>query len=343
MAQRLVVQDLTTYFYMPQGTVIKAVDGVSLRVNRGETCAIVGESGSGKSVFCRSMLGLINEPGRIIRGSVLLDGNNLLSLDEKHLEQIRGRKIGLVLQEPMAALNPLLTIGYQLMEPMRVHLGLSRSEARTRAVELLAEVQISDPSSRLRQYPVHLSGGMRQRVMIAIALSCEPDVLIADEPTTALDVTVQAQILDMLDLIRERRDLAVILVTHNLGLVAQHADYIYVMYAGRIVEHGPTADVFASPSHPYTVDLLRSVPRIDMPKGTLLEPIRGNPPDLARLPRGCSYRERCDFAVDICGEIAPGLVNVQADCSVACYQWAQVRLLAAGQNEPPSSSTQGVS
>ena len=296
-----------------------AVNGISYSVNPGEIVAIVGESGSGKTAAALAVLGLIPQPpGQITGGEVLFKGTDLLQLPEEQLRQIRGRRIGMIFQEPMTSLNPVLSIGRQMTEGMRLHLGMTRRAADARAVELLRMVGIADPERRLRQYPHHFSGGMRQRVMIAIALACEPLLIMADEPTTALDVTIQAQILELMQDLTRRLGVALVIITHNLGVVARYADRVNVMYAGRIVEHGSAASLYRRPSHPYTIGLLNSVPRLDRPRGLPLEPIPGSPPDPARPQHGCSFAPRCRFAGSRCWVDRPGTVNFgdghTADC-----------------------------
>ncbi len=304
---------------------VRAVRDLSLRVDRGDIVALVGESGSGKSVTALAVLRLLpTPPARIEGGRILFEGRDLLQFDEEAMRQLRGRRIGMVFQEPMTSLNPLLSIGRQLTEAMEVHLGLGRSEARRRAVGLLEAVGIPDPAGRLRQYPHQLSGGMRQRVMIAIALSCEPDLVIADEPTTALDVTIQAQILEVMQDLCTRLGVALLLITHNLAIVARYAHRVNVMYAGRLVESGEAAALYRRPAHPYTVGLLESVPRLDRPRGTPLEPIPGNPPDPAALPSGCAFRPRCRFAQAHCAERLPELVEVEPGHRAACFEYRRL-------------------
>jgi oligopeptide/dipeptide ABC transporter ATP-binding protein len=303
----LEVSELHTEFRTGLG-VVAAVDGISYTVDRGETVAIVGESGSGKTAGALSLLRLIPDPpGRITRGRILFDGRDLLRLPEEEMRQVRGGDIGMVFQEPMTSLNPVLTIGRQIGETVEQHRGANRAAAERRAVELLGLVGIADPARRLRQYPHQLSGGMRQRIMIAIALACDPKLIIADEPTTALDVTIQAQILELMKELTRRLDVALIIITHNLGVVARYAHRVNVMYAGRIVESGPAAVIYRDPRHPYTIALLRSVPRLDRPRQARLDPIAGQPPDLTRLDGGCAFRPRCRFAVAACGLRRPAL------------------------------------
>jgi len=307
MPPLLEVKGLHTEFRTGAG-LVRAVDGVSYTVHPGETVAIVGESGSGKSVGAMSILRLIPDPpGRITQGEILFAGRDLLSLSAEEMREVRGSEIGMIFQEPMTSLNPVLTIGRQITETLQQHRGADRATADRRAVELLTLVGIADPERRLRQYPHQLSGGMRQRIMIAIALTCEPRLIIADEPTTALDVTIQAQILELMAELTRRLNVALIIITHNLGVVARYAKRVNVMYAGRLVESGSAIEVYHDPRHPYTMALLRSVPRLDRPRQARLDPVDGQPPDLTRLDGGCAFRPRCRFAVEACGESRPSL------------------------------------
>ena len=320
MASLLEIEGLKVEFDTPQG-VVKAVDGQSYHVEPGETVAVVGESGCGKSVSAMAILGLVpSPPGRVTGGTIRFDGRDLLTIGDDAMRTIRGREIAMVFQEPMTSLNPVRSIEMQLTESMREHLGLTAAEAWDRAVEQLGLVGISEPEHRLKQYPHHFSGGMRQRVMIAIALSCEPRLIIADEPTTALDVTIQAQILQLMKDLTERLGVALVLITHNLGVVARYADRVNIMYAGKIVETGTTMQIFASPKHPYTIGLLGSVPRLDKRRGRRLKPIDGQPPDLARLDDGCAYRPRCTWAVDACALSFPPLEAVDDGHRTACFR-----------------------
>jgi oligopeptide/dipeptide ABC transporter ATP-binding protein len=321
VSRLLEIDRLQTYFYSSAG-VIKAVDGISFDVDQGETIAVVGESGCGKSVSALSILRLVAEPpGRIVGGSIRFQNKDLLKLSDEEIREVRGREIAMVFQEPMTSLNPVLTIGRQLTETMEQHLDMSREQAVARAIELLGMVGISDPERRLRQYPHHFSGGMRQRVMIAMALCCEPKLIIADEPTTALDVTVQAQILELMKDLTRRLGVALIIITHNLGIVARYADRVNVMYAGRIIESGTAHDIYHHPRHPYTLALLRSVPRIDQPRRARLDPVQGQPPDLARLGAGCAFHPRCGFAVVRCLSQAPPLERIDdGDHLAACWE-----------------------
>ncbi len=324
MAKLLDIHNLRTQFKTSAG-VVKAVDGISYDVEQGETVAIVGESGCGKSVSAMSILRLIPDPpGKIVEGVINFEGRNLLELDDEEIRKVRGAQISMVFQEPMTSLNPVLSIGQQLTETILLHLGVSEEEANKRALDLLGMVGISDAARRLKQYPHHLSGGMRQRVMIALALSCEPKLIIADEPTTALDVTIQAQILELMKDLSRRLGVALIIITHNLGVVARYADRVNVMYAGKIVEMGTAEQVYHNPRHPYTVGLLASVPRMDVHRGRRLVPIEGQPPDLTRLDDGCSYRPRCRWAIDRCASEFPPLENAGDDQMVACWRMAEM-------------------
>jgi oligopeptide/dipeptide ABC transporter ATP-binding protein len=321
----LEIGDLRTQFFTSAGTV-KAVDGISYDVNEGETIAIVGESGCGKSISALSILRLIPDPpGRIVGGSIRYKGRDLLKLSDEEIRNVRGKDIAMVFQEPMTSLNPVLTIGRQLTETLQQHLKMTREQANARAVELLNMVGIAEPERRLKQYPHHLSGGMRQRVMIAIALCCEPKLIIADEPTTALDVTIQAQILELMKDLTRRLGVALIVITHNLGIVARYADRVNVMYAGKIIESGTAGDIYHDPRHPYTLALLKSVPRMDQPRRARLDPVHGQPPDLSRLDAGCSFRPRCGFAVARCAGETPPLAHAGADGHVAaCWESGRV-------------------
>jgi len=310
---------------------VPAVDGISYTVERGETVAIVGESGSGKTAGALSILRLIPDPpGRITCGQILFANRDLLRLSDEEIRQVRGGDIGMIFQEPMTSLNPVLTIGRQITESLEQHRGADRATAQKRAVELLGLVGIADPTRRLRQYPHQLSGGMRQRVMIAIALACDPKLIIADEPTTALDVTIQAQILELMKQLTHRLDVALIIITHNLGVVARYANRVNVMYAGRIVESGPAAQIYHDPRHPYTMALLRSVPRLDRPRQARLDPVEGQPPDLTRLDDGCSFRPRCRFAVEACAGSRPPLHQVgKGPHFAACFRSGEIASAAA--------------
>ncbi|MFO7772666.1 MAG: ABC transporter ATP-binding protein [Dehalococcoidia bacterium] len=318
----LEVRDLKTHFFTHDG-VVKAVDGVSYYVAEEETIGIAGESGCGKSVGALSVMRLIpNPPGRIVGGEVIFDGKDLLKLTGEEMRHVRGGKIAMIFQEPMSSLNPVLTVGRQMSEALEIHLGMDRREARKRSVELLQLVAIPDAEKRLDDYPHQFSGGMRQRVMIAMALSCNPKLVIADEPTTAVDVTIQAQLLEIMKDVTERFGTALILITHNLGVIARHARRVYIMYAGKVVETGLAGDVYGAPRHPYTIGLLASVPRLDSALGTKLVPIDGEPPDMGHLPQGCAFRPRCICAVERCAQEAPPLKLVGEQHYAAC--WADV-------------------
>ena len=318
MPPLLEVVDLETHFRTQDG-LVKAVNGVSFHVEKGETLGIVGESGSGKSVTSMSVMRLIpSPPGKIAGGKILFDGEDLVKCDEDEMRKIRGKNIAMIFQDPMTSLNPVLTIGRQITEALELHLRLTGREAERRAAELLALVGIPSPQKRLDDYPHQFSGGMRQRVMIAMALSCNPDLLIADEPTTALDVTIQAQILELINRLKRELDMAVIIITHDLGVVAGMADRIIVMYAGKIIEEGPTNQIFADPRMPYTIGLLQSIPRLDEERGRRLSPIRGLPPDLINLPAVCPFSPRCDFVQDACYKQVPPLRPVAPNQRAAC-------------------------
>ena len=324
MTKLLEVKNLTTQFFTTAG-IVQAVDNVSFDIDEGETVAVVGESGCGKSVSALSILRLIPwPPGKIVSGSIHFAGQDLLALSDDEIRTIRGREISMVFQEPMTSLNPVLSIGLQLTETMEHHLGISNNEAHQKAVELLGLVGISEPERRLSQYPHHLSGGMRQRVMIALALSCEPKLIIADEPTTALDVTIQAQILELMKNLTKQMGVALIVITHNLGVVARYADRVNVMYAGKLVEMGQAREIYHDPHHPYTLGLLASVPRMDQPRGTRLIPIDGQPPDLTLLDSGCAFRPRCRFAVDQCATEIPPLQTVDHEHASACWRVSEI-------------------
>jgi oligopeptide/dipeptide ABC transporter ATP-binding protein len=313
------VRGLRTHFHTSAG-VIRAVDGVSWDVRKGETVALVGESGCGKSVSALSVMRLVSAPaGRIVGGEILFKGRNLLALSEEEMRRVRGREIGMIFQEPMTSLNPVLTIGRQLTETVETHLAMTSAQSQARAVELLSLVGIPEGARRLRQFPHQFSGGMRQRIMIAMALACDPALVLADEPTTALDVTIQAQILELMKSLSRRLGAAIMMITHNLGVVARYADRVNVMYAGKIVERATAREIYANPRHPYTLGLLRSVPRLDEPRRAKLQPIPGQPPDLSRLPAGCSFAPRCAYAIDRCRVEEPGLDPVAADHLSACW------------------------
>ena len=319
MSQPLLsVRNLVTRFRTGRGQ-ITAVNNVSFDVAAGETLAIVGESGSGKSVTALSILRLIPDPpGHIESGEILFDGQDLLKLSDAEIRAVRGDRIAMIFQEPMSSLNPSLTVGMQVAEPINLHRKLPWRQALDKARELLGMVRMSDTASRVTAYPHQFSGGMRQRAMIAMALACEPQLIIADEPTTALDVTVQAQILDLLKDLADRTGSALVLITHDLGVVARYADRVVVMYAGRVVESAPAAKLYARPRHPYTQGLMASVPRLDGDTSARLVPIEGQPPDLARIPAGCAFAPRCRRASDACRSAAPPLREIEAGHQVAC-------------------------
>jgi oligopeptide/dipeptide ABC transporter ATP-binding protein len=312
----LVVDNLTTVFDVP-GRPVAAVDHVSFDIRKGETLGLVGESGSGKSVTAFSILRLLQPPGRIVSGRVVFQGRDLVLLPEGEMRRVRGAGIGLVFQEPMAALNPVMRVGAQIGEALRVHGLAGRRDAHARAIELLRAVRITEPEKRVDDYPHQLSGGMRQRVMIAIALACRPPLLMADEPTTALDVTVQAQILDLLRDMRAEFDLSLLLITHDLGVIAETADRVAVMYAGRIVESGPVREIFRQPRHPYTQGLLASIP--GERTGSRLHAIEGVVPNLAALPRGCTFAPRCPHRMPVCETATPALVELTPGHTARCY------------------------
>jgi peptide/nickel transport system ATP-binding protein len=304
-APLLAVDDLHTQFTTTRG-IVRAVEGVSFTVDRGEVVAIVGESGSGKSVTALSIMRLLPRlTAKIPKGRIMFNGRSLLELDDEQMREIRGRDISMIFQEPMTSLNPILTIGLQIREPLQIHLGMTDAEAKVRAIELLQLVGITDPERRLDQYPHQFSGGMRQRVMIAIGLACNPKLIIADEPTTALDVTIQAQILELMKNLSRKLNIALVIITHNLGVVARYADRVIVMYAARVAEQGPADAVFHRPRHPYTMGLLRSVPRLDRPRGNKLETIEGLPPNLANIAAGCRFAPRCPYRITVCEEEPP--------------------------------------
>jgi oligopeptide/dipeptide ABC transporter ATP-binding protein len=325
----LKIEDLHTQFFTEEG-VVNAVNGVNYEIMPGEILGLVGESGCGKTVSALSILRLIpNPPGKITSGKILFDGEDILKMNEEEIRHIRGNKIGMIFQEPMTSLNPVLTIGRQLTETLELHLKMNKQAATQRAIELLEMVGIPDAKLRIKDYPHQFSGGMRQRVMIAMALSCNPKLLLADEPTTALDVTIQAQILELLTRLTRELGTSVIIITHNLGVVARYADRVNVMYAGRIIESASAAELYPNPRHPYTLGLLRSVPRLDQAQKARLDPIEGMPPDLINLGAGCSFRPRCRFAVERCAEEVPPLTDVGPEHVAACWEWENVKKAAA--------------
>ncbi len=331
----LEVKNLKTYFSTDEGTV-RAVDGVSFAVKKGESLGIVGESGSGKSVTQISILGLIpSPPGKIVDGEILFRGENLLEKSDKELRRIRGNKISMIWQDPMTSLNPFLRISKQLVEPLRLHKGMSKAAAKQKAIEMLDKVGIPGAAERIDQYPHQFSGGMRQRVMIAMALLCEPELLIADEPTTALDVTIQAQILELIKSLREEYGTSVVTITHDLGVVAGMADRIIVMYAGRIMEEAPARELFHHPSHPYTVGLLKSVPRLDRGRAEELIPIEGRPPDTSKDIPGCPFVDRCPWAVDKCHKEFPEVTTFGDGHRSACWRADEVYAAGLGTKAEP--------
>ena len=321
-ASLLEVDGLKTCFFTDDGPVV-AVNRISFRVKEGEILGLVGESGCGKSVTSLSIMRLISPPGKIVEGRILFEGKDLLSIPEKEMQSIRGNKISMIFQEPMTSLNPVMRIGDQVAESLILHRNMRKSHALEAAVGLLKDVSIPDPESRIKDYPHQLSGGMRQRVMMAIAIACKPALLIADEPTTALDVTIQAQILELLQRLRKEYQLSILLITHALGVVAEVADRVIVMYAGRIVEEAPIKELFRNPCHPYTVGLLDSIPRIDVDgaKQTRLKTIEGTVPDLLHLPPGCTFYDRCKDKMEICTTKFPEHVWINPDHYVACYKF----------------------
>ncbi len=318
------VEDLKAYFFLKEG-VLKAVDGISFEVRKGETLSFVGESGSGKSVTALCLLRLIQEPpGKIVSGRIMLDGTDLLQLSLDEVRRIRGKRIAMIFQDPMTSLNPVLSIGLQIAESIQLHQGLDRTAALRRAVEMLRLVRIPNPEKRIAEYPHQLSGGMRQRVMIAMALSCHPQLLVADEPTTALDVTIQAQVLTLMRKLKDEMGASILLITHDLGVVAEMADRVLVMYAGKIVEKASIRDLFRSPLHPYTQGLLASVPRVDQFKDKKgkrrpLREIPGLVPRLVNMAPGCVFAPRCFFVKPLCKEVAPALRDLERDHAASCW------------------------
>ena len=317
----LEVKELRTSFFTDAGEV-KAVDGISFQLDRGKVLGIVGESGSGKSVTAYSIMQILAPTGKIIGGSVKLDGQELVNAGEKVLRTVRGNKVSIIFQDPMTSLNPTYTVGHQLMEAILLHTNRNKQQARERALEMLRLVNINQPEKRLKQYPFELSGGMRQRVMIAMALACEPDILIADEPTTALDVTIQAQILELMRDLQKQLGMAIIMITHDLGVVAQMCDEVVVMYAGSICEQGTADEIFYNPRHEYTKGLMRSIPTADT-KGQRLQPISGTPIDLLNMPAGCPFAPRCESAMKVCLTQRPERMLINDDHMATC--WMNIR------------------
>ncbi len=320
MASLLEIRNLTTRFYTQDG-VVNAVNGISYNVDEGEIVGVVGESGCGKSVSMLSVMRLIPDPpGKIVDGEIVFFNRDLLTLSDEDMRKVRGAEIAMIFQDPMTFLNPVLTVGFQITEALELHQGMDNKQARERAAELLTLVGLPNAAERLDDYPHQFSGGMRQRAMIAMALSCNPMLLIADEPTTALDVTIQAQIIDLVRRLQQQLGMAVIWITHDLGVVARLAERVIVMYAGYIVEEADIVELYASPRHPYTIGLLGSLPRLDDAPGTQLYSIPGQPPDLVALPKGCPFQPRCDFATERCLEENPSLEQVGPGHQVACWE-----------------------
>ncbi|UII57555.1 ABC transporter ATP-binding protein [Cytobacillus spongiae] len=319
MTEKLLEVDrLKTSFFTGAGEV-QAVRGVSFSLHKGQVYGIVGESGSGKSVMAKSIMSLIQRPGRIVSGTIEWRGEDLLAKKEKELQGIRGNEIALISQDPMSALNPVVRIGKQLLEVIRRHQKVGKRQAEAIAIELLRRVGISSPEERLKQYPHELSGGMKQRIMIAMSISCQPDLLIADEPTTALDVTIQAQILELINDLKTKENMAVMLITHDLGVVAENCERVMVMYGGLIMEEGPVKEIFQNPKHPYTEGLLRSLPKQLNGAKERLVPIQGSPPDLLHPPQGCPFVDRCPYAMEKCKEELPSFIQVGEDRHTLCW------------------------
>jgi len=325
----LEVDNLHTSFFTDAGEVC-AVNGISFNLEKGKTLGIVGESGSGKSVTAYSIMQILAETGRVTDGKVLFEGKNILDWKEKEMQKFRGEKISIIFQDPMTSLNPVFTVGYQLEEAVRLHTDKTKEEAKARAIEMLTLVGVNEPESRVKQYPHELSGGMRQRVMIAMALCCEPDILIADEPTTALDVTIQAQILELMQDLQKQLGMAIIMVTHDLGVIASMCDEIMVMYGGRVCERGTADDIFYHPAHEYTKGLLRSIPRVEN-MGEKLIPIGGTPINLLNMPEGCAFCPRCDSAMKVCLKEKPKELRISDTHHAAC--WMNVKELYDAQEE----------
>ena len=335
MAHLLEVNDLRTHFPTRAG-LVRAVDGVGFHVDRGELLGLVGESGCGKSMTALSVMRLIAPPGRIVSGEILFDGKDLLRISDAEMRQMRGDDIAMIFQDPMTSLNPVYTVGEQIAEALRLHRKLSRKDARQATIDAMREVAIPDPARRIDDYPHQLSGGMRQRVMIAMALACNPKLLIADEPTTALDVTIQAQILELLNELRKQRDLAVLLITHDLGVVAEVADRVAVMYTGRIVEESPVEELFARPKHPYTEGLLRSVPKLttdDVVRKERLETIEGVVPSPTELPQGCHFAPRCPYRMPRCTEYEIPLYELEGGVEVRCVLYDLAAAVTADKQD----------
>jgi oligopeptide transport system ATP-binding protein len=339
MATLLEVKDLRTEFHTQDG-IVHAVNGVSFSVDEGETLGLVGESGCGKSVSVLSVMRLIpTPPGKISSGQVLFQGRDLLKVNDEEIRSVRGNKIAMVFQDPMTSLNPVLTINTQISEALELHLGMTKDQARKRGIELLKMVGIPEAEGRIDDYPHQFSGGMRQRVMIAMALSCSPQLLIADEPTTALDVTIQAQITDIVKRLKRELGMAIVWITHDLGVIAGLADRINVMYAGFVIETAAVKELFANPSHPYTLGLLNSIPRLDAVRKSKLSPIDGLPPDLIQMPAGCPFYARCKFRSDKCNEANPPLETVAVRHATACWHWPEVQQAHAAGSAVPVGRT----
>lgn len=320
MKPLLEVKNLSTHFFTDDG-IVRAVNGVSYDIHEGETVGLVGESGCGKSVSALSLLRLIpNPPGKIVEGEILFEGYDLVKMTEDEMCEIRGNKMAMIFQEPMNTLNPVKTIGWQISEPLELHKGMSRKDGLEKSIQLLTDVKIPEPASRVHAYPHLFSGGMRQRAVIAMGLGCNPKLIIADEPTTALDVTTQAQLLELMKNLTRQYGTALIIITHNLGIVARYADRINVMYAGRIIEKGTAMDIFKDPRHPYTEGLMASVPRLDLDTKKKLVPIEGQPPDLLHIPAGCSFHPRCNYAFDRCRTEIPELIEISDKHEAACWR-----------------------
>ena len=324
----LEVRDLHTSFFTPVGEV-KAVNGISFNLDHGKVLGIVGESGSGKSVTAYSVMQILEKTGKIMSGSIKVDGKELVGLPEREMKNIRGNRISIIFQDPMTSLNPTYTIGHQLMEAILLHTNRNKKQAYDRAVEMLKLVNVNEPEKRMKQYPFEFSGGMRQRVMIAMALACEPDILIADEPTTALDVTIQAQILELMQSLQKELGMAIIMITHDLGVVAQMCDEVIVMYAGSICEQGTADEIFYNPKHEYTKGLIRSIPTVDN-DGEKLQPISGTPIDLLNMPAGCPFAPRCENAMKICLHQRCPRMQINDDHQAACWMTAKEELEKEG-------------
>jgi len=319
----LQVEDLHTYFFTEAG-VVKAVDGISFTLEESQPLGLVGESGSGKSVTAQSILGIVPRPGKVLSGRILLKGEDLLKKKESEMRKLRGGRIGVVFQDPNSSLNPLFTVGKQLTDVIGVHFDIDKQQALEKAIELLKLVRIAEPEARMRQYPHELSGGMRQRVAIARALAGEPDILIADEPTTNLDVTIQAQVLELLKTLQKELNMALLMITHDMGIIAEMTQKVVVLYAGRVAEVSSTKDIFLSPKHPYTSALLRAVPRIDRKKS--LQSIPGNIPNLIDPPSGCRFHPRCAYMTQVCVDEVPPLENILTARQVSCHHWKDLSL-----------------